>query len=581
MLPINSWTFNQLKEHFSQYRMSAHYPSGSWQTSRHIQIFIPNKDEDLHYEYVINGRWEGHVELHFEGSWEDKYGVLIDKLMGQTQNNEQLSWSNWDAGYRCQLVTTINTIEDLFSSLSYMMDLFNTMIKELTLLQPSTKPIPLETKDVFDNQSSTVEINVCKLDEVLCLPLSIPNYQRIYCWEERNVECLLDDIFGHIENSEKSNVPYRLGTIILHAHDGKYDIVDGQQRLITLSLLLYEIGIYPKLLDEKVSSKQSIEYVAYNKFLIKKYLQRNLRAQNIGQKLLSSLEFSVLILKNASIDLAYTFFSNINSRGVSLTDYDLLKAHHLRYIPSAFERQSMLAAEVWNRMIENGRSSNDLSETPDYVRTLDTYIYRLRKWMRKNECDDSENQYRIKREYEAAPIIDEIPPFGEHFYFNEPIQGGAHFFSYVEQHLGKYHKFIETDEYLALHGLMDRGSHLWYRDVIESILYGYYLKFGDFYLSDALVVIMRIILQHRFNNGRAKKSSIVKYAGDTELVLIIDRATSPTFFLGEARNIAKELAYPPRQSMAPIMLTMRRIATDVSRRVEKKVVVESFKNLNR
>jgi hypothetical protein len=581
MLPINTWTFNLLKGNFSQYKMSHHYPSGSWQTSRYIQIFIPNQDDDIHYEYIIHGDWEGRVELHFEGNWEDKYGALIDKLMDQTQNYDQLNWSIWSSGYRCQLVKTIETPEDLLSGLSYIMDLFDTKIKELTLLQPAAKPIPLEFKDIFESQDTTIDISVCKLDDVLRLPLSIPNYQRIYCWEERNVKCLLDDVFTHLENSEKSNVPYRLGTVILHSHDGKYDIIDGQQRLITLSLLLYEIGIYPSLLNEKFSSKQSLDYVAYNKYLINKYVQRNLRAKNLGQRLLSSLEFSVLILKNASIDLAYTFFSNINSRGVSLTDYDLLKAHHLRYIPSAFERQSMLAAEVWNRMIENGRGSKDSSEAPDYVRTLDTYIYRLRKWMRKNECDDSENQYRIKREYEAAPIIDEIPPFGEQFYFNEPIQGGTHFFSYVEQHLDKYHKFIETDEYLALHGLMNWGSHLWYRDVIESLLFGYYLKFGDFYLSDALVVIMRIILQHRYTNGRARKSSIVQYASDSELVLIIDQATSPTFFLAEARNIAKELAYPSRQSMAPIMLRMRRIATEVSRSIEKKVIVESFKNLNR
>lgn len=581
MLPINTWAFNQLKNHFSQYKISPHYPSGSWQTSRYIQIFIPNQDKNLHYEYIIDGNWDGRVELHFEGNWEENYGTLIDKLMDQTQNNEQLTWSIWSFGFRCQLVKTVETLEDLFSSLSYIMELFDTKIKELTSLQPPAEPQPLKIDDTLKNQEDTIDIQICNLEKVLRLPLSIPNYQRIYCWEERHVKCLLDDVFNHLENSEKSDVPYRLGTVILHYHDRKYDILDGQQRLVTLSLLLYEIGIYPSLLDERFSSKQSLDYVAYNKYLINKYIQRNLRSRSLGQRLLSSLEFSVLILKNASIDLAYTFFSNLNSRGVSLTDYDLLKAHHLRYIPSTFERQSMLAAEVWNQMIEKGRGAKEASESPDYERTLDTYIYRLRKWMRKNECDDSKDQYRIKREYEAAPIIDEIPPFGEQFYFNEPIQGGTHFFSYVEQHLDKYRKFIETDEYRALHGRMSWGSHQWYRDVIESILFGYYLKFGDLYLSDALVVIMRIILQHRYNTGRAKKSSIVQYASDSELVLIIDQATSPTFFLAEARNITKELAYPSRQNMVPIMLRMRCIATEVSKCIEKKIIVESFKNLNR
>jgi hypothetical protein len=310
-------------------------------------------------------------------------------------------------------------------------------------------------------------------------------------------------------------------------------------------------------------------------------VQRHLNTYDYAEKLMDILEFSVLVLNNTSIDLAYTFFSNQNSRGVALTDYDLLKAHHLRYIPTAHEQQSKHAAEVWNKMIENGRSDNDQTTVPDYVRTLDTYIYRLRKWMRKKECDDNTSNYRIKREYESAPIVEEIPPFGEKFYFNEPIQGGTHFFTYVEQHINKYRLFAQTEEFRILHNTIQGGSNQWYRDIIESILFCYFLKFGEYYLSDALMVIMRIMLQHRYVSSRAIKSSIVQYAGDSELVLIIDQATSPTFFLAEARNIAKELPYPSRQSMTPIKLGMRIKASNISKRLEHNVVVESFKNLNR
>ena len=393
------------------------------------------------------------------------------------------------------------------------------------------------------------------------------------------MKCLLDDVFEHVATN--STVPYRLGAIILHSHNGKYDIIDGQQRLVTLTLLLSELGIKTELLNEKFSSQASIEYVAYNKHLIKEYIQRHLNFHDYVGKLLNLLEFSVLVLQNTSIDLAYTFFSNQNSRGVELTDYDLLKAHHLRYIPTTFELQSQHAAEVWNKMIEDGRVENDSTSVPDYVRTLDTYIYRLRKWIRKKECDDSTHNYRVKKEFEAAPIVDEIPPFGERFYFNEPIQGGTHFFSYVEQHVAKYRLFSVTEEYKILHYTIQGSSNQWYRDVIESILFCYYLKFGTYYLSDALVVIMRILLQHRYTSPRAIKSSIVKYAGDSELVLIIDQATSPTFFLAEARNIAKELSYPTRQSMSPIMRSMRMKASNISKHLENNIVVESFKTLNR
>ena len=279
--------------------------------------------------------------------------------------------------------------------------------------------------------------------------------------------------------------------------------------------------------------------------------------------------------------MAYTFFSNQNSRGVALSDYDLLKAHHLRYIPSGNEGQARHAAEVWNQMIEEGRKEIEQNTQPDYVRTLDTYIYRLRKWMRKAECDDSTGNYRIKREYEAAPIIEEIPPFGEQFYFNEPIQGGPHFFSYVERHRHQYQAFCQTKEYKVLHTSMQGGSGEWYRDAIESVLFCFFLKFGIYYLAEALVVIMRIILQHRYTNSRAMKISIVRYIGDSDLVVAIDRATSPTFFLAEAMNKTKELFYPEHRNMTPIMRFMKRKARKINQGLRERIVVKSFKDLNR
>ncbi|MCQ2343736.1 MAG: DUF262 domain-containing protein [Paludibacteraceae bacterium] len=579
MLYINDWSIRFLKDRFPNHDIEAHSPSGSWQTSRYIQVYLAGYDNNVHFEYRIDSNWNGRVELHFEGDWESKYGVLIDRLMNSTQNSEDLNWSEWCCGYRCQHSRKINSPEELQLTLSYMMELFEKLIRKLTSNIPSFEEQVIECDGTLPQQQGSVDIYEKKYGEIIRLPLAIPNYQRLYCWEERNVKCLLDDILEHL--GRNSSTPYRLGTIILHSHNGKFDIIDGQQRLVTLALLLSELGVQTSLLEEEFSSRRSIEYVAYNKHLIHEYIQKHMSFHDNIEKLKSVLEFSVLVLQNTSIDLAYTFFSNQNSRGVSLTDYDLLKAHHLRYIPSSFEQQSKHSAEVWNKMIEDGRKEEDQTTTPNYVRTLDTYIYRLRKWMRKKDCDDSNNNYRIKHEYEAAPTVEEIPAFGEKFYFNEPIQGGTHFFSYVQQHLNKYNTFSQTDEYIVLHNAIQGGSNQWYRDAIESILFCYFLKFGNYYLSDALVVIMRILLQHRYNNERAIKASILQYAGDTELVLIIDQATSPTFFLAEARNIAKELSYPSRQKMTPIMRAMRIKASNINKSFERNIVVESFKNLNR
>ena len=73
-----------------------------------------------------------------------------------------------------------------------------------------------------------------KLFNLLKKNLIIPSYQRPYEWDKSNVYILLDDIYS----SYKKNDEINLGAIILNKNNNDFEIVDGQQRLITLSLLL-------------------------------------------------------------------------------------------------------------------------------------------------------------------------------------------------------------------------------------------------------------------------------------------------------------------------------------------------------
>ena len=77
---------------------------------------------------------------------------------------------------------------------------------------------------------------------------SVPDYQRGYAWEERHWQDLWDDI----DLLEKGQEHYT-GTLVIHAASDErfsddngdeftqYDIVDGQQRLTTLSILMIEM----------------------------------------------------------------------------------------------------------------------------------------------------------------------------------------------------------------------------------------------------------------------------------------------------------------------------------------------------
>lgn len=385
-----------------------------------------------------------------------------------------------------------------------------------------------------------VVLEIKSLSELLDCPLKIPEYQRIYCWTEKNVLQLLGDI-------QDIKDEYRLGTIILQKKDPVHDIIDGQQRLVTLSLILKELKYTGKnpLLEEKFENEEACEYVAYNKFVINNYLKR-FENHFDCEKLLEFLTFNVLTLNDSSLDLAYTFFSNENSRGCPLSDFDLLKAHHLRYVDD--ESQAKHVSNIWDNMLLKEQPKENKLEK-NYERTLGLYIFRLRKWLNLDDWDENE-KFKVKNEYEAAKTIPEIPPFGEQFQFKEPIQGGSHFFAYVSTFIGRFDRFSETHQYKCLHETLVGETHGWFRDVIEAFLFGYYLKFGTEYLSEALALTTRIVSQARYDNSRIYKETIFDCAKNSKIIISIDRSTSPTFFLAEMKDKVKLLVKP--EKLTPI-----------------------------
>ena len=81
---------------------------------------------------------------------------------------------------------------------------------------------------------------VKSVGEISFNELKIPPYQRPYKWTSKNVNQLITDIITF-----RNKKQYRLGTLVLY----KNEIVDGQQRIITLTLLIKKM--YDKLQDKK------------------------------------------------------------------------------------------------------------------------------------------------------------------------------------------------------------------------------------------------------------------------------------------------------------------------------------------
>ena len=67
----------------------------------------------------------------------------------------------------------------------------------------------------------------------------IPVYQRAYSWEKKNWKTFLDDLHEQIEGNNN----YFFGNLLLEviSKNKKYEIIDGQQRVTTLTIFIRAI----------------------------------------------------------------------------------------------------------------------------------------------------------------------------------------------------------------------------------------------------------------------------------------------------------------------------------------------------
>lgn len=284
----------------------------------------------------------------------------------------------------------------------------------------------------------------------------IPGYQRPYAWTEEETGILFDDLYEFFQTEAVDN--YFLGSIVLIKDENKpyADVIDGQQRLTTLSILfsvmansfhteayrnnckkylqeegniLEGIAAQPRIFlrdwDQDFFSKyiQDIQLDALVQIdpvtldtEAKRHIQKNctvLREKfsevfNDENDLLKFTQFILtrcflVVVSTPNQESAFRVFSVMNSRGLDLLPTDIIKSMTIGKLPKDEEQKY---TEKWEEL-ENLTGRDGFNEIFTHTRTI------FAKERPKKNLLDEFKEYVIKQTSPKSLVDEYLIPYTE------------------------------------------------------------------------------------------------------------------------------------------------------------------------
>lgn len=232
---------------------------------------------------------------------------------------------------------------------------------------------------------------------------TIDFFQREYRWQEKHIKLLIEDLTttflkSYKEGDKRSEVAnyqsYYLGPVVfsVNIENGKKSIIDGQQRITSLTLLLIYLNHLQKISDNKVNIS---DLIFSEKFGEKSFNMSDEYREHCLKKLFEDGEYEVKdgddetvhnmvnryedivlsfpeeideralpffidwFIENVVIveiiaysdENAYTIFETMNDRGLNLTPTELLKGYVLSKITDKTKREEI--NQLWKDQNQN------------------------------------------------------------------------------------------------------------------------------------------------------------------------------------------------------------------------------------
>lgn len=423
-----------------------------------------------------------------------------------------------------------------------------------------------------------IAAEIKKVKEILKPNLKIPYFQRPYRWNEKNVLQLLEDIYGSWKQVKSA---YRIGSVILYDQGNESLIIDGQQRITTLVLILFQLGSKEAESLTKIfkfNHSASEKSILENMTFIKYWLEENVHDERDGLLNYINMFCEFVEVKVSRLSEAFQMFDSQNSRGKSLEAYNLLKAYHIRAMEDdeSTQNDKIQSDRRWEdatRFVLNPLNVNEKSI--DILRTLfNEQLFRTRIWSRREPAFEFHrnkiNEFKghtikAKEEMEFpfynADLLHAValnyfnglqvqvrgmksrftqkhfPNINEFVSINQPIINGRYFFDYIESYVEIYKQLfvLTTDEYFLKefkefykaycnYKNSYRTGDQYLKELYKSLIILVFDKYGEEGVKKFYKEIYGAVYRLRLEKVQVKYAAVAKYPSDLQLFSIIEQS---------------------------------------------------------
>lgn len=302
-----------------------------------------------------------------------------------------------------------------------------------------------------------------------------PAYQRLYRWDLDHKVRFIESILIGIPIPE---------IFVAQKEDGRWDIVDGVQRISTLLELVGKLPGYDPLILEGTKYLPSLNRMTWKTM------------PNDAKRLLKRARIGVnIILTENSIESQYELFQRLNTGGVSLESQEIRNCLIIMLDESYYEKINTL--KNYNHFKECINLSEDKYKVEYHMELIIRYLIAKRNKVVYGDYNPATEKLADFLDHETSLLIAD-----RKFKIDEEIELFKKTFDLLAEKLGKYTFRKYNDEKECFEGAFSNASY-------EAILVGVAENIEKLQKKDLKKIIQKMYSEEKFLTYSARGVRVI------------------------------------------------------------------------